>query len=297
MQRVAFLGLGIMGGGMARNLLKASVPLTVYNRSADKAHALASAGALVASTPREAAADADVVICMVADDTASRAIWLGDNGALAGARPGAILIDSSTLTSGWVRELAALAEQRGCAFLDAPVRGSKPQAEGGELNFLVGGDATVLESVRPLLEIMGRRIDHLGPIGSGATMKLINNLLGGVQIAALAEGLMLADRAGLNMEQVVPLLINGAPGSPIVKGKAARIANRDYHTEFALRWMHKDLSYALDEGAQYDMALATVVAAREMYRRAIEQGQGDADFSAVAETLRPDSLSDNQGAG
>lgn len=287
MQQVAILGLGIMGSGMAHNLLKAGFSLTVYNRSRDKATALESAGAQVAETPRAAAESADVIVAMVANDEASRAIWLGDDGALAAVRPDALLIECSTLTTGWVRDLAELAGQRGAAFLDAPVTGSKPVAESGKLGFLAGGDSSAFERARPILEAMGENINHLGPVGSGATMKLINNLMGGVQVAVLAEGLLLAEQAGLDMQQVVALLTNGAPGSPIVKGKAPRIAARDYETHFALRWMHKDLSYALDEAARHNVPLPTVAAAREIYRLAIGQGLGDQDFAAIAETLRP----------
>ncbi len=287
MPHVAILGLGIMGAGMAHNLLKAGFQVTVYNRTIEKAQPLSEAGAQIAGTPREAAGGAEVVLSMVADDVASRGVWLGDDGALAAVRAGTLLIESSTLTTGWVRELAEIAREKGCTFLDAPVRGSKAQAEGGELSFLVGGDPAVLERARPILEAMGRRIDHLGPVGSGATMKLINNLMGGVQVALLAEGLVLAEQAGLNLEQVVPLLINGAPGSPIVKGKAARIVARDYTTDFALRWMHKDLTYALDEAMLHNVPLPTVAAAREIYRLAMAHGHADEDFAAVVEALRP----------
>ncbi len=286
MQHVALLGLGIMGMGMARNLMEAGVPLTVYNRSADKAQALAAEGAQVAPTPREAAAQANVVISMVADDGASRAVWLGDDGALAQIKPSTLLIESSTLSLTWVRELGALATEHGCQFLDAPVAGSRPAAEAGELVFFVGGEASVLEQARPLFDAMGRRAEHLGPAGSGATMKLVNNLMGGVQLAALAEGLVLAEQAGLDMEKVVPVLINGAPGSPLVKGKAARIVARDYHTDFALRWMHKDLGYALNAAVDEGVPMPTVAAARELYRFAIAHGHGDDDFAAVAEALR-----------
>jgi 3-hydroxyisobutyrate dehydrogenase len=286
MQQVALLGLGIMGNGMARNLIKAGMQVTVYNRTRPKAQALRAAGAQVADTPREAAQQADVVISMVADDVASRAVWLGEDGALAGVQSGALLIESSTLSTKWARELAAAAQEHGCQFLDAPVAGSKPAAEAGELVFFVGGEAAAFEQAQPLFEAMGRRAEHLGPTGSGATMKLVNNLMGGVQVAVLAEGLVLAEQAGLDMEKVVPLLLNGAPGSPIVKGKAARIVARDYHTDFALRWMHKDLGYALEEAAQHTVPLPTVAAARELYRFAMARGVGDEDFSAIAEALR-----------
>src|SRR5215469_9815610 len=163
--RVAFLGLGIMGGGMARRVLLAGFPLTVYNRNSAKAEPFAATNAKVATTPREAAAQADIVISMVSDDPVSRAIWFGENGALAGTRKGAILIEASTLSVGWVRELAAAAGQQGCQFLDAPVTGTKPHAENGELLFLVGGDAVALEATRPVLAVMSRGIVHLGPVG------------------------------------------------------------------------------------------------------------------------------------
>ncbi|MFN8473307.1 MAG: NAD(P)-dependent oxidoreductase [Anaerolineae bacterium] len=286
-QRVAVLGLGLMGRGMASNLLRAGFPLTVYNRSHDKAAPLAAEGARVAETPRQAAEEADILISMVADDTASRAIWLGDAGALAAARAGMLLIECSTLSTAWVRELAGLAAGKGCALLDAPVTGSQPQAEAGELGFFVGGDAETLRQATPVLNAMGQRINHLGPTGSGATMKLVNNLMGGVQIVALAEGLALAEQAGLDMEQVITLLSNGAPGSPMVKNKGPRMVARNYETQFALRWEHKDLTYALEEGVHQTVPLPTVAAAREIYRMAMARGLGDLDLSAVIEALRP----------
>ena len=184
---IAFLGLGIMGSGMARRLLGAGFPVTVYNRNCDKAAPLAAAGARIAASPREAAAGAKVVIAMVADDAASRGLWLGEQGALAGAARGTVLVESSTLTVGWVKELAAAAAAGGFEFLDAPVTGSKMQAAAGELNFLVGGEAATLEKIRPVLVPMSRSIVHLGPTGSGALIKLINNFVCGVQVASLAE--------------------------------------------------------------------------------------------------------------
>ena len=287
MQSVALLGLGIMGTGMAQNLLKAGFPLTVYNRTRAKADTLKEQGARVADSPREAASRAQVVLSMVGDDIASRAMWLGAEGALAGAQPGATVIECSTLSLEWVRELAQLAEDRNLAFLDSPVTGSKDAAAAGELRLLVGGNAAVLEQARPVLEAVSRRLDLYGPTGSGALAKLINNLMGAVQVVALAEGLALAERAGLDMEQVLSLIINGAPGSPIVKGKAARMANSDYDdTQFALRWMHKDATYALRAADDFGAPMPTVAAAREVYRMARNLGLDDADFAAVIEALR-----------
>jgi 3-hydroxyisobutyrate dehydrogenase len=287
MQTVALLGLGVMGSGMAQNLLKAGFSLTVYNRTHAKAEPLVAKGARVAETPKEAVGTAQVILSMVGDDTASRAMWLGENGALAGAKPDTVLAECSTLSLDWVHELAGHAASHNLAFLDSPVTGSKDAAEAGELRLLVGGDAAVLERVRPVLEAVSRRIDLFGPTGSGALIKLINNLMGGVQAVVLAEGLALAERAGLDMEQVVSFIINGAPGSPLVKGKAGRMAARDYtDTQFALKWMHKDTTYALRAADEYGVPMPTVAVAREVYRMARNLGLGEADFAAVIEALR-----------
>jgi 3-hydroxyisobutyrate dehydrogenase len=227
---------------------------------------------------------------MVGDDTASQAVWLGPDGALAGAQAGAVLVESSTLSLAWVRELAELARERGLAFLDSPVTGSKDAAAAGELKLMVGGEAAALERARPALEAVSNRITHFGPTGAGALIKLINNLMGAAQVAVLAEGLNLAELGGLDMEQVVPFLINAAPGSPIVKGKAARIAARDYgETQFALRWMHKDATYALRAADEFGAPMPTLAAARELYRMARNLGLDDQDFAAVAEAVRPHS--------
>src|SRR5262249_55090574 len=211
----------------------------------------------------------------------------GDDGALGAAQQGAVLVECSTLSLEWARELAGLAAERGLAFLDAPVTGSKDAAEAGALKLMVGGDATALERARPALEAVSQQIVHFGPNGAGATVKLVNNLMGAVQVVVLAEGLLLAERAGLDMEQVVPFLTNAAPGSPIVKGKIGRIAARDYDdTQFALRWMHKDATYALRAADPLGVPMPTLATAREIYRMARNLGLDDADFAAVAEALR-----------
>ena len=284
---VAVLGLGIMGGGIAQNLLKAGFATSVYNRTAAKAAPLAQAGARVAASPREAAEGADVIVAMVGDDTASRAVWLGDQGALAGAKDGATLVECSTLSLDWVRELAAQAAGRGLALLDAPVTGSKDAAAAGQLKLLVGGPAEVLERARPVLAAFSTQIIHFGPSGAGATMKLVNNLQAAVQTAALAEGLALAERAGLDMGEVLALLTGGAPGSPIVKGKSAMMAAHSYaDTNFALRWMHKDATYALRAADEFGVMMPTLAAARELYRLARSLGHDDEDFAVVYEALR-----------
>jgi 3-hydroxyisobutyrate dehydrogenase len=284
--RIALLGLGIMGSGMARRLLGAGFPLAVYNRNPERAAPLAAEGAQVAASPREAALQSEILLSMVSDDAASRAVWLGDDGALAGVARGAVMIESSTLTVGWVGELAAAAAARDCELLDAPVTGSKIHAASGELNFLVGGSAEALERVRPAFEVMGRAIFHVGPTGSGARLKLINNFLAGVQAASLAEAVALIERSGLDRDQALDILTNGAPGSPLIKTLSARMAAEDYTPNFLLRLMAKDLTYALQEGRQHSLALTTAASALDVFHHAIAAGQGEKDMSAIVEPLR-----------
>lgn len=285
MTSIAFFGLGTMGGGMAARLVGAGFPVTVWNRSAARTQRFKDLGATVASSPRDAAASADVVISMLADDGASRLAWTGDTGALGAMRPGAVLIECSTISPVWIEELGRLAAARGCALLDAPVTGSRPQAEKGELRFLVGGDAATLERVRPVLAAMGREIVHLGPAGSGARIKLINNFLCGVQAASMAEAVALIERSGLNRELALGILQSGAPTSPVVTASSNRMAARDYAVNFRLSLMRKDLAYAIDEGARFGVPLATAITARAIFDRAAPQW-ADADFSAVVEPLR-----------
>jgi 3-hydroxyisobutyrate dehydrogenase len=281
---VAILGLGTMGAGMAARLLSASFPLTVYNRNRDKTLAFSRGGAGVANSPREAASHADIVISMVADDVASRNIWFGENGALAGAQRRSVLIESSTLSVGYVKELAVAAAQRECEFLDAPVTGTKPHAASGQLLFLVGGPASVLDAVRPVLSAMSRDVIHLGPHGSGAMMKLINNFVCGVQAASFAEAISMVEAAGLDQATAVRILTEGAPGSGIVKRIATQLTADD-DPNFTLRLMAKDLAYAVSEASAQGMQLRTALAALEIFKQAVAAGHGDEDFSAVTKAF------------
>jgi 3-hydroxyisobutyrate dehydrogenase len=279
---VAILGLGVMGLGMATRLLSASFPLAVYNRNREKAAPLGAEGAFVAGTPREAAARAEIVISMVADDNASRDVWTGEDGALQGAAAGSVLIESSTLTPAWIEELAKKAAAQSCRFLDAPVTGTKPHAESGQLLFLVGGPAETVEAARPVFSVLGREVIHLGPIGSGALMKLVNNFLCGVQAASFAEALSFAKAGGLDRAKAISILTGGAPGSGIVKRVAERAESGDYTPTFALQWMAKDIAYAIDSAAKRGVSLPTAAAALAEFRQAITEGLGNEDFSAIA---------------
>jgi 3-hydroxyisobutyrate dehydrogenase len=271
---------------MARNLLKAGFPLTVYNRDPAKAAPLVQAGAHAVATPRAAAQEADIIISMVSDDVASRAVWQGETGAFGGAALGALLIESSTLSVGWIMQWADEARAQGCEPIDAPVTGSKPQAAAGELLFLVGGAVAALDRARPILTPMSRGIVHIGPTGSGALLKLINNFLCAVQAVSLAEAMTLIERSGLNRATALDVLLNGAPGSPMLKVVTARINGGDYTPNFLLRLMAKDLIYARNEGAQRGVPLETAATALQIFERAIADGHGEQDLAAVVETLR-----------
>jgi 3-hydroxyisobutyrate dehydrogenase len=284
--RVAVLGLGIMGTGMANNLLRAGFPVNVYNRDAAKSAPFAASGARVATSPADAASDADVVVAMVADDRASRAVWMGEQGALSSVKKGALLIDSSTLSVAWVDELSKAAQDAGADFIDAPVTGSRDHAAAGQLNFLVGGSEAALERAKPVLTVMSRSIVHLGPTGSGALVKLINNFICGVQAAALAEGLRLIESSSLDREKTLDVLYNGAPGSPLVKTLGPRMAARDFQPFFFLKLMNKDLTYAREEAARRGVTLETATAALSLFDRAIADGNGDKDFTAIVESVR-----------
>jgi 3-hydroxyisobutyrate dehydrogenase len=279
---VAILGLGIMGSGMASRLLSANFPLAVYNRNREKCAPFASAGAFIADSPREAASRSRVTLSMVADDAASRDVWLGKEGALNGAPEGSVLVESSTLSGDWIQELAGKAVERGCQFLDAPVTGTKPHAASGELLFLVGGSAEALDAARPVFSVLGRDVVHLGTVGSGALMKLVNNFVCAVQAASFAEAVSMVDAGGLDRAKAMSILTGGAPGSGIVKRVAERMAANDFTPNFALRWMAKDLAYALRAASTQGISLHTAAAAHSVFEQAIAEGYGDEDFSAVS---------------
>lgn len=283
---IGFLGLGVMGGGMAARLADAGISVTVWNRNRDRAAAFAARGITVADTPKLAARGADVVISMVADDIASRSVWLGPDGAVAGLPAGSLAIETSTVSPDWILELGGIVAAHAADLIDAPVTGSKTHAASGQLFFLVGGTADMFERAKPVLALMGRDAAHIGPLGSGARLKLINNFMCGVQAAALAESVALIERSGLDLATSLKVLSSGAPGSPVVNAVGPRMAARDYTVNFGLPLMHKDLSYAIAEGAKHGVTLSTARAALGHFDRAMDAGLGDVDFSAIVETLR-----------
>jgi 3-hydroxyisobutyrate dehydrogenase len=286
MQRVAIIGLGTMGYGMASNWLAKGFDVSVYNRTRARAEPLAARGARIAATPREAAAGADIVAAMVADDTVSRGVWTGADGALAGLKQGAIAIESSTLTPEWIRELAGLVRAKGGDLLDAPVGGSRAAANDGKLVFFVGGDAATLARARAALDAVGQAVHHLGPTGAGATWKLINNVMGAAHLAVLSEALALAAKAGIDLTQAVELMKTGVSASPMVLNKIGRVAERRYDSpDFSLKLMQKDVGYAEAMARRLGLKLDMVEATDAVYRRGTARQLGEFDVAAIKEAI------------
>jgi 3-hydroxyisobutyrate dehydrogenase len=282
--KVTMLGLGIMGGGAAMNLIKKGFATTVWNRTQAKAQPMLDAGGRWADTPAEAARGSDVVISFVADDDASREVWLGKQGALAALAPGAIAVECGTMSMAWMRELIVAMRLRDVAFIDAPVAGSKVAAANGQLTLFVGAEADVLAKARPALEAISATIWHFGPVGSGATYKLINNMVAAAQLVSLAEGLALARKTGLNLDVLAQAATVGAIGSGIVKMKLPNaLAQNHNDVHFELRWMLKDINYAMQLAQEVGVDMPAIAHTQTQFAKAAAQGLASLDASAVME--------------
>jgi 3-hydroxyisobutyrate dehydrogenase len=246
MAQVGFIGLGRMGHGMAGRYLDAGFTVAVWNRSKSKAEDLIARGAHWAASPAEAADGADAVVTMVADDEASRSVWLGENGAAAKMKAGSLAIECSTVSHQHALDMARELRGRGLIYIDCPVTGLPQAAAAGKLTLLVGADAADLERARPYLAPIGDTIRHFGAVGTGTVYKLINNLMGAVQIASLAEGIAMAEQAGLDMNLVAEAMATGAVASPQVIRHSRRMVARDFSgASFTASLRHKDAAYAV----------------------------------------------------
>ena len=280
--RVAVLGLGIMGTGVAQVLHNKGMLSAVYNRSAERAEPFAAQGIRVGRTPREAAEGAEVVIAVLGDDESSRAVWLGENGALTGMSVHAVAVEFSTLSPDWVRELNAAASARNLDFLDAPMTDTKPHAASGQLRLFVGGDPAVLERARPALAAVSTDQFYMGPVGAGATWKLVNNMMAFCNMAAAAEGLMLGVTAGLDPQKLVQVISSSSGNSSAFKSFSERaLAGRFSPPSFALNLAHKDLHLALELADELDVPLPQGSATHNLQRMARRMGLGNNDSSAV----------------
>ncbi|MGN1290941.1 MAG: NAD(P)-dependent oxidoreductase [Bradyrhizobium sp.] len=246
MPRVAFIGLGRMGHGMAGRYLDAGFTVAVWNRSKAKAADLIARGAIWATSPEDAAIDADAVVTMVADDAASRDVWLTKDGAAATMKAGTLAIECSTVSYQHTLDMARELQSRGLIYIDCPVTGLPEAAAAGKLTLLVGADSADLDKARPFLTPIGSTIRHFGAVGTGTVFKLINNLIGAVQIASLAEGVAIAEQAGLDMQLVAEALGTGAIASPQVIRHSRRMIDRNFSgASFTAALRHKDAEYAV----------------------------------------------------
>jgi 3-hydroxyisobutyrate dehydrogenase-like beta-hydroxyacid dehydrogenase len=270
---------------MAANLLKAGHSLAIWNRTASRAQELVSAGASLASAPREVAAQSDVLITMVSDPPALEEVLWGhpgkNDGALDGLKPGSIYMDCSTISPVMVKKVAAACAERKVKFLDAPVTGGDWGAREGTLLFMIGGDAETIRDVEPVLAVLGKKWFHLGPNGAGQTIKLAMNALLALQIGAVAEGIALVTKAGLKGEQLFEVLQSSMARSGVLDIKVPLMLKGDFKPSFPLRLMHKDLGLALDLANQLGVPLPTTAAAREIYSSVKGEAKEDLDYSAV----------------
>lgn len=286
MANLGFLGLGIMGYPMARHLLAAGHRVALWSHTASKASELAAKGdGLACATPREVAENADIIFLCVGDTDMSAKVTLGEDGIIEGLRPGAIVADCSTVAPAYARRAAATLAEKGAHFLDAPVTGSKPGAEGATLTFMVGGDQAVYEKVKPFMELMGKRFYYCGATGLGLHAKLSQNLILSNLLQAFNEGMVLAAKAGVDPELMLDILDNSAAKSGLVSFKAPYVFRRDFSTNFSTRWMHKDIGLMLETGNDLNVPLPLTSLTRQMFQMAIAKGVADEDMCSTIKVL------------
>src|SRR6266581_5822638 len=284
--KIGFIGLGIMGSRMAANAQKHGHSLVVFNRTREKAEPLMAEGAEWEDSPAALALRVEVIFTMLAHPDAVEEAALGEDGFLRYPQSGQIWVDSSTVNPSFSRKMAAEAKARNVKFLDAPVTGSKGQAELAKLTFWVGGETSDAERYRPLLECMGNRIIYCGGPGMGASLKMVMNQLLGTVMAAFAEGLILGESLGLSRELLFVSLLGGPAAAPFLAFKRERIEKEKYDpADFPLRWLQKDLHLAAVSAYETGAAMPLTNVAKELYRLAIRDGRGSEDFSAIYDYL------------
>ena len=286
LERVGFCGLGTMGSAMAANLLRAGFALTVWNRSPDRTAALLEQGAVEAATPRAVAEASDVVVICVSDTPDVEAVLFAPDGVSEGASAGTLVVDCSTISPTASREFAARLAQRGVSMVDAPVSGGSEGAQKGTLTIMVGGEQSDLTRARPVLETMGHSITHMGQLGSGQATKAVNQVILCGTYLGVAEGLVLAMRAGLDPELVVAALGGGAAASWVLENRSGRMIADEYPLGFKLSLHLKDVMIALDMARESGAALPVTALAAQIENGLVAQGHGDDDVSALARAIR-----------
>jgi 3-hydroxyisobutyrate dehydrogenase-like beta-hydroxyacid dehydrogenase len=284
--RVAFIGLGIMGSRMAAHLVRAGHDLTVWNRTREKAEKWAEVnGGTVVDSAAAAARDREVVITMVVDGAQVEEVLLGPDGVAEGAGGELLCVDMSTIAPSETRRIGAALAERGIAFMDAPVTGSSPKAEDGTLTIMAGGDERDFVRARPLFEAMGELVVHVGQLGHGETIKLINNAVAAVNAAVVGEALLVGRRAGVDLDALERVMGSGSGGSAMLALKAGPMRRHDYETLFKLEHMLKDVRLCLEEGQAVGAPFTFAAQVREILTAAAGRGLGDADFAALVEVL------------
>jgi len=295
MSNVTLIGLGRMGIGMAHRLLAAGHRLRVFNRTASRAASLTERGATFCPSPKEAARGAQLIIAMVADDAASREVWLGEAGVFSSELPaGTLIVECSTLSHDWVLELADEARRRALDYIDSPVTGLPDMAAAGELTLLVGAASEDLDRARPVLDAISSRIIHFGAVGAGTVYKLMINLQGAIQIAAIAEGMALAERAGLDLHVVAEALATGQAASPQVVRTARRIVagDHDENVSFTPQLRLKDVDCALRLARKLRIDTPLGATARAAYAKLCELGYAHSNESKIIEVARAQSTAE-----
>ncbi|QYR24286.1 NAD(P)-dependent oxidoreductase [Paenibacillus sp. sptzw28] len=281
MQKIGFIGLGVMGAPMAANLLRKGYNVTVYNRTPGKADKLLELGAAEAQTPAAVARASELVITMISNDDAIQEVYYGQDGLLSGLMPDTIVVDSSTISPSLARQLAADAAAKSADFLDAPVTGSKPAAEGGSLVFMVGGESDILERASDVLLAMGRKVIPMGPSGSGATAKLAHNTIVGINAAALVEGMAIAASGGIDASSFLELVQSGGAASKIAELKGPKLLDRDFSVQFSLALMLKDLRLSSVLSDQLKTPTPVLETVKGLFQIGDSMGLGDLDLSVL----------------
>ena len=283
---IGFAGLGIMGSRMAANLRRAGFDLAVYNRTTETARTWADEhGAEVVTSPKELAERCDVVISMVVDETHVDEVMLGPEGVVHGAHESLLVIDCSTISPTDTRRIGGALAEHGVRMIDAPVTGSAPKAQDGTLTIMVGGEAGDLERARPLLEAMGKLIVHVGPLGQGEMLKLINNSVAAANCSTVAQALLVAKKTGVDLDALQTVMAAGSGGSAMLELKAPAMRDHDYTTLFKLEHMLKDVRLCLEEGQAAGIGFPSAAEVREVLSAAMGRGHADDDFAALIEVL------------
>jgi 3-hydroxyisobutyrate dehydrogenase-like beta-hydroxyacid dehydrogenase len=286
MANLGFLGLGLMGYPMARNLLRAGHKVALWSNTAAKARQLANdEKGVFCDTPRQVAEQADTIFLCVGNTEMSREVILGESGIVQGVRAGSVVADASTISPSASRKIGAALKAKGVDFLDAPCTGSTPGAEGGTLTFMIGGDQAVYEKTKPLLEPMGKRLYYCGGPGMGLQAKLTQNLILSNILMAFNEGMVLAVKGGVDPKLMLDILDNSAAKSGLINYKAPFVFRRDFQANFSTKWMDKDVELMLESGKELGVPLLLTGLTHQLFQMAIAEGHADEDMCSTIKVL------------